>query len=155
MPPDRCRGIHCPSTGRSCLSKLRMIQDAKQFVVFAIPRFTCRVLQETYSCCTSSYNLKSSLGPQGIWQRKVRVSNHRTCDRCSRRYWPCESCCCSRDILTYALLDFSLGVLSPLIGDGLCLVNRSSELYVRWNYCYVIWNKHVLVLPRLPLQYLP
>ena len=34
-------------------------------------------------------------------------------------------------------------------------VKRSSELYVRWNYCYVIWNKHVLLWSCLPLQYVP
>ena len=78
------------------------------------------------------------------------MSDHRTCDRCSRRSWPCEFCCCSYDILPCAPLGLSLGVPSPLLGDGLCLVHRSSELYVRWNYCYVIWNKHVLLWPRLP-----
>ena len=137
-----------------CNILTRMISDAKQFV-FAIPQFTCRVLQETFSCCTSRYNLKSSLEPQGIWQSKVRVSDHRTCDRCSRRYWPCEFCGCSCDILTCAPLGLPLGVPSPLLGRGLCLVNRSSELYVRWNYCSVIWNKHVLLWPRLSLQYVP
>ena len=107
-----------------CNILTRMISDAKQFV-FAIPQFTCRVLQKTCSCCTSRYNLRSSLEPQAIWQSKVRVSDHRTCDRCSRRHWPC---CCSSDILTCAPLGFSLGVPSPLLGDGLYLETRSSEL---------------------------
>ena len=134
----------------------RMIyKTRKSLSFFAIPQFTCRVLQETCSCCTSRYNLKFSLESQGIWQSKVRMSDHRTSNRCSRRYWPCEFCCCSCDILTCAPLGLSLGIPSPLLGDGLCLVNRSSELYVRWNYCYVIWNKHVLLWPRLPLQYVP
>ena len=114
-----------------CNILARVIQDAKQFVVFAILQFTCRVLHETCSCCTSRYNLKSSVDPQGIWQSKVHVSDHRTCDRCSRRYWPCEFCCCSCDILTCAPLGFSLGVRSPLLGVGLSLViGRRSSTYV-------------------------
>lgn len=42
-----------------------------------------------------------------------------------------------------------------LRGNGFCLVNRSWELHVRWNYCYVTWNRHVLLWPRLLLQYVP
>ena len=45
----------------------------------------------------------------------------------------------------------SFGIPSPLPRDKLCLANMSSELYVRWNYCYVIWNKHVR-WSRWPLQ---
>ena len=84
------------------------------------------------------------------------MTDHRTCDRCSSRYWLCELCCCSCDLLTCAPLGLSLGVPSPSLGDELRLLNWSSELYVmRWNYCYDIWNKHVLLWPRLPLQYVP
>ena len=113
------------------------------------------VVQETCSCCISRCNLKSSLEPQGIRQSMVRVSDHRICDRSSRHFWPCEFCCRSCNTLTCASLGLSLGAPSPFLGDGPCLVNRSSELYVRWNYCYVIWNKHVLLWPRLPLQNVP
>ena len=77
------------------------------------------------------------------------MSDHRTCDRCPA-YWPYEFCCCSCDILTCTPLGLSLGVPSSLLGDGLCLVNRTPEPYVRWNYCYVISNKHVLLWPRCP-----
>ena len=160
MPPERCRGLHCRRpdevVGANC-AQHSCTYDIRCETVrrFRDPTGHMQGSSSNLSRCTSRFNLKSSLEPQGIWQSTVRMSDHRTCDRCSRRYWPCELCCCSCDILTCAPLGASLGVPSPLLRDGLCLVNRSSELYVCWNYCYVISNKRVLLWPRLPLQYVP
>ena len=133
MPPDRCRGLHFRRpdevVGANCAQRSYTYDTrCETGRRFRDPTVACRVLQETCSCCASRYNLKSSLEPQGNWQSKVRVSDHKTYYRCSWRYWPCEFCCCLCDILTCAPLGLSLDIPSPLLGDGLCLVNRSPEL---------------------------
>lgn len=103
-----------------------MTQNAKEFVFSNIPLFACGFfLINKCFCRASCYYTKSSPEPQIIGLAEIYMSDHRTCNGCSRRYRPCGLCCWSFDILCCDPLGFSFDYPSPLVGDRFCLVDGS------------------------------